>query len=147
MNAVGTKNIAFMPVLMSYTWNSVSGRTPNEWWVDGIWDAYCVDHYNDTTSGGMLKAQWTSFASWASARNMPICLGEWGNRGTDTQTASELQEFWDWTFSSGRDVVAYSYFDSGLNSPSGSWELAGEPLTKFQNILKSDTRVQRVNSL
>ena len=147
MKAVGTKNIAFMPILMSYTWNSASGRTPNDWWVDGIWDAYCVDHYRDNTSGDMFTAQWTPFVQWAEAKKIPMCVGEWGNRGSDTQAATEMQAFWDWTFANKKDMIAYAYFDSGLNSPSGSWELIGEPLTKFRSILKSDSRVQRINDL
>jgi hypothetical protein len=147
MTAIGTKNIAFMPILMSYTWSSASGRNPSDWWVEGVWDAYCVDHYNDTTSGNMLKSQWTSFVSWAEARSMPFCVGEWGNRGTDTTAGSEMQQFWDWSFENNKDMVAYAYFDSGLNSPSGSWELVGEPLTRFQIILRDDPRVQRINNL
>jgi hypothetical protein len=58
-----------------------------------------------------------------------------------------MQAYWDWSFRGKKDVIAYSYFDSGLNSPSGSWELTGEPLAKFQLILRSDTRVQRINDL
>ncbi len=72
MNAVGTKNIAFMPVLMSYTWNTASGRTPSDWWVDGIWDAYCVDLYRDNTNGDMFSAQWTPFVNWVEAKACPI---------------------------------------------------------------------------
>lgn len=147
MNAVGTKNVAFMPILMSYTWNIASGRNPADWWVPGIWDAYCVDHYRDNISGNMFTAQWTPFVSWVEAKGLPFCVGEWGNRGTDAQAATEMQQFWDWTFTNKKDMIGYAYFDSGLNSPSGSWELTGEPLIKFRSILKSDIRVQRVNSL
>jgi hypothetical protein len=147
MKVVGTKNIAFMPILMSYIWNTASGRTPNDWWVDGVWDAYCVDHYRDNTSGDMFTAQWTPFVQWAEAKKIPICVGEWGNRGNDAQAANEMQAFWDWTFANKKDMIAYAYFDSGLNSPSGSWELVGEPLNTFRSILKHDTKVQRINDL
>ncbi len=136
-----------MPVLMSYTWNPASGRTPNDWWVAGIWDAYIVDHYNDTAdgSGDMFKAPWTNFVAWAESRNMPFGTAEWGNRGTDAQAAQEMQDFWDWGFRNNKDVVAHSYFDSGLNAPTGSWELVGEPLNKFRSILGTDPRVKRIN--
>jgi hypothetical protein len=148
MNAVGTKNVAFMPVLMSYTWDTHSGRTPADWWVPGIWDAYCVDHYQQSEANpGMITSVWNDFVAWAEARNMPFCTGEWGNRGSDATTASEMQGFWDWTFANKKDYVGYSYFDSGLNSPNGSWELIGDHYNKFVNILKNDTRVQRVNDL
>jgi hypothetical protein len=147
MTALGTKNIAFMAVMMSYTWNNASGRTPNDWWVPGIWDVYCVDHYRDNISGDMFTANWPAFVTWIEAKGLPYCLGEWGNRGTDATAASEMQAFWDWNFTNKKDVVAYSYFDSALNSASGSWELTASPLTKFQSILKTDAKVQRINDL
>lgn len=147
MTAVGTKNVAFMPILMTFTWKDASGRNPSDWWVDGIWDAYCVDHYNDTTSGSSLNANWTTFTNWVEAKNIPYCIGEWGNRGTDATTANEMQAFWDWSFDNKKDLVAYSYFDSSQNSDTGAWTLTGEPFTKFKSILKSDSRVQRINDL
>lgn len=147
MTAVGTKNIAFMPILMSYTWGNTSGRNPEDWWVPGIWDAYIVDHYRDNVSGDMFTQQWTSFVQWIEAKGLPYGTGEWGNRGTDAVAAAEMQAFWDWGFTNKKDVIAHTYFDSGLNSPSGSWELQGAQLTKFQEILKSDRRVQRINDL
>lgn len=146
MNALGTKNIAFMPILMSWTWDTRSGRNPADWWVPNVWDAYIVDSYNDSLTGDMISAPgWNNFVAWAEARNMPFGTGEWGNRGTDAQAAQEMQSFWDWGFINNKDLIVHSYFDSGLNSPSGSWELVGEPLTKFQDILKNDSRVQRIN--
>lgn len=147
MTALGTKNIAFMPVIMSYTWNPASGRNPEDWWVPGIWDAYIVDHYRDNVSGDMFTPQWTTFVKWAEAKNMPYGIAEWANRGTDTTAANEMQAFWDWSFANKKDMIAYTYFDSGLNAPTGSWELKGEQLKKFQSILKNDTRVMRINDL
>jgi hypothetical protein len=148
INAVGTKNIAFMPILMNYTWTSASGRNPADWWVDGIWDAYCVDHYRDSTSGDMFTSGgWNTFISWIEAKGLPYCLGEWGNRGTDAQAGQEMRDFWNWNFTNKKDVIGYAYFDSGLNSPSGSWSLVGEPLNVFRDILKNDSKVQRINDL
>lgn len=147
LTAVHATHIAFMPVLMSYTWNPASARNPDDWWVPGIWDAYIVDHYRDSVSGDMLSSPWPTFVSWAESKHIPFGLGEWGNRGTDAQAATEMQAFWDWSFTNHKDMVVYSYFDSGLNSSTGSWSLTGQPLTKFQDILRSDTRVQRINNL
>lgn len=147
MTTLKTKNIAFMPVLMSYTWNPASGRNPEDWWVSGIWDAYIVDHYRDNESGDMFTAHWPAFVAWAEKKGIPFGTGEWGNRGINAQAASEMQAFWDWSFNNKKDVIAYTYFDSGLNSPNGSWSLTGEPLTKFQSIMKNDARVQRINDL
>lgn len=148
MNVVGAKNIAFMPILMSYTWNPASGRNPDDWWVPGIWDAYIVDHYRDTTTGNMFTSnQWSNFVTWAEVRNIPFGTGEWGNRGTDAQAAQEMQDFWEWGFINRKDVIAHTYFDSGLNTTNGSWEITGDPLVKFRQILGTDTRVQRINDL
>lgn len=148
MNAVGTKNIAFMPVLMAYTWSSASGRNPEDWWVNGVWDAYCVDHYqNSESSSTLVNKTWLDFVSWVEEKGLPYCIGEWGNRGTNTQAGQEMRDFWDWSFANNKDLIGYAYFDSGLNSPNGSWELLGEQLNVFRDILKNDTRVQRVNNL
>ncbi|CAN5427061.1 hypothetical protein BH10PAT3_BH10PAT3_4850 [soil metagenome] len=148
MNVLQTRNIAFMPILMSYTWNPSSGRNPEDWWVPGIWDAYIVDHYHDNEKGDMFSGgSWDTFASWVEKKGLPYGTAEWGNRGTDAVAADEMRAFWDWSFRSKKDVIVYTYFDSGLNSPNGSWELTGQPLSIFQDILKNDTRVQRVNEM
>jgi hypothetical protein len=147
MIAVGTKNIGFMPILMTYTWSPASNRTPSDWWVDGIWDAYCVDHYQESEKDHILKQNWFDFVSWIEAKGLPYCIGEWGNRGTDLQAGQEMRDFWNWTFNNKKDMIGYAYFDSGLNSPKGAWTLVGEQLNVFQDILKNDTRIQRVNDL
>lgn len=147
INAVGTKNIAFMPVVMTYTWNNASKRTPNDWWVDGIWDAYCVDHYRHKVEGTPLDDTWFKFVDWIEDRGLPFCVGEWGTRGTDAEAGREVRDFWEWSFNNDKDFIGYSYFDSGLNSPGGSWELKGEQLKVFQDILKNDNKVQRINDL
>ena len=148
MDAVNTQNVAFMPILMSFTWESASGRNPEDWWVPNVWDAYCVDHYRDNVSGNMFtNGAWNAFVTWVEAKGLPFCIGEWGNRGTDAQAAQEMRDFWNWSFNNNKDMLAYTYFDSGLNSPNGSWELLGEPLILFRDILKNDSRVQRINDL
>jgi hypothetical protein len=150
MTAVGTQHVAFMPVLMSYTWKSQSGRNPTDWYVPGIWDAYGIDHYRDNVSGDMFtEGNWATLVDFAEARGLPVALGEWGNRGTDAQAATEMQAFWDWGFNNNKDILAFCYFDSGLNSPNGSWELNLTPpmQTKFRTILGSDNRVMRLNDL
>ena len=36
--------------------------------------------------------------------------------------------------SGGSQLIGLAYFDSGLNSPTGSWELEGEPLSEFHEL-------------
>ncbi len=47
MNVVGTKNVAFVSNLMAWTFDSRSGRNPNDWWAEGVWDVYSADAYCD----------------------------------------------------------------------------------------------------
>jgi hypothetical protein len=152
MKALGTKNIAFMPVLMAWTFDPPSKRNPAEYWVDGIWDAYISDAYCDFNCDAAGKTpitntQWLKFAEFAEAKAMPYGTAEWGNRGSDSIAGQEMKDYWEWGFKNNKDIIVQSYFDSGLNSDTGSWSLQGEPLTVFNNILKNDARVQRVADL
>lgn len=169
MNALGTKNIAFMPVLMAWTWDTSSNRKPEDWWVPGIWDAYIVDSYAETPGQNPSDTKaWKGFVPWVESKGLPFGTAEWGMRTVEggsfsdtpdckvlrTTTAaqeataeSKMQAFWDWGFTNKKDLIAHSYFDSCLNSTSGGWALAKSQLTRFQSILKNDTRIQRIKDL
>jgi hypothetical protein len=143
--ATGAKNVAFASILMSWTFDARSGRKPADWWVDGVWDFCGIDHYisSATPTSITTSTMWTGAHSFYTAKGIKVALGEWGNRGTDAQAAKEMQDFYNFACASGTSgksqVIGQSYFDSGLNSPSGSWELAGEPLTKFRALLSAPT--------
>lgn len=149
ITSTGVKNVGFIPILMSYTWNSGSGRNPEDWWVPGVWDAYFVDSYQKSEAASAVTTNhFLAFVSWIEAKGMPFGLGEWANQGSDTQAANEMQAFWDWSRVNNKDMLSYSYYDTPLNpGPEGSHELTGEALNKFRSILKSDSRVQRINDL
>lgn len=135
LTQVGTKNIALVPILMAWTFDARSNRNPADWWVDGIWDFAGIDVYQETAGKGGPQATtgWKNASAFYKAKNMRIAVGEWGNRGTDAVAAAEMQNFYDHL--RGINSPGASYFDSGLNSPSGSWELVGEPLTKYHQLL------------
>jgi len=145
ITAVGTKNIAFGSVLMSYTWDPGSGRNPAEWWVANTFDFAGVDHYVYKESvASMNTAPFRSVRSFYASRGVPIALGEWGNRGTDAVAANEMQAFYDLAIGSATDgagarVVGMAYFDSNLNSPDGGWSLTGEPLNRFRALMTAPT--------
>lgn len=87
MNVVGTKNIAFMPVLMSWTWETSKygpkDRNPEDWWVAGIWDAYMVDPYSDKVGIGIIDSDgtgWKQFAAWSEKKGLPYGTAEWAIR-------------------------------------------------------------------
>lgn len=152
MNVVGTKNIAFFPAPMAWTWDPASGRNPEDWYVPGIWDGYFVDAYcdfncSDKGKTTLTSTQWVNFSKWADAKGIPYGTAEWGMRGSDAAAGQAVQDFWENGFKNNKDIIGLAYFDSALNSPNGSWELVGSQLTTFQNILKSDTRVQRISTL
>jgi len=139
MTALGTDNIALAPVLMSWTWNSASGRNPDAWWEPGIYDFVGVDHYQDSESS-LLTTTWFKVRSWAAARGVDVAVGEWGMRGTDKAAGNRMREWYDHAAGSHSDgrgarVVGLSAFDSSLNSPSGSWELKGTQLETFHDLL------------
>ena len=145
MTALKTDNIALAPILMAWTYDSRSGRNPADWWVDGIWDFVGIDHYQDSLSApSVLNTTWSRMYGFVSAKGMKIAIGEWGNRGTDATSAAEMQAFYDFAVASGRNgsqVIGLSYFDSNLNSPSGGWELFGQPLAKFRELIGSSRSI------
>ncbi|HRF28211.1 MAG TPA: Ig-like domain-containing protein [Candidatus Saccharibacteria bacterium] len=149
MTAVGTKNIAFMPIFQGHSWDNHDKWNKDDFWVPGIWDAVGVDHYSQSVDSNLLRERWYKFVAWVEERNMPFAIGEYGVRdyGNSAQSASELKAFWDWHFTNKKDMIGMSYFDSGLNSPDGTWELANDRLTMWKNISQNDTRVQRINEL
>ncbi len=139
MTALGVDDVALAPILMSWTWDSRSGRDPDEWWADGVYDFLGVDHYRDAEAT-LLTPVWASIRAWADERGVDLAVGEWGMRGTDAAAGARVHEWYDAAIASGTDdagarVVGLSAFDSGLNSPSGSWELMGEQLTAFHELM------------
>lgn len=146
MNALGTHNIAFAPILMSWTFSPNSGRNPADWWVPGIWDFAGIDHYVESESHpgpGVNDTLWNLTKTFYAARGLKLALGEWGDRGTDTRAADEMTNFYNQALASGDtnnpQVIGLAYFDSDLNSPTGGWALTGEPLTRFHQLMATPT--------
>jgi hypothetical protein len=139
MTALGVDNVALVPILMSYTWNPVSGRDPDDWWKPGIYDFLGVDHYRDAEAT-LLNDVWASVRVWAEQQGVEVAVGEWGMRGTNAAAGQRVHDWYDMAAGSHADgngarVVGLSAFDSGLNSPTGSWELQGEQLTAFRELM------------
>lgn len=153
MKAVGTKNVAFAANVMSWTFDPASRRNGNDWWVDNTWDIYLADPYCDSSkcnNGGLSLTDtnsWKKYEEFVMSKNIPYGAAEWGDRGTDVNAGKDIQKTWDYGFNNKRDIVAWMYFDSDLNSPSGGWTLKGEPLNVFQSILKNDNRVMRIKDI
>lgn len=139
MTALKTSTIALAPILMSYTWQSVSGRNPESWWKPGVYDFLGIDHYQDSEST-LVNNAWATVRTWAKAKGVEIAVGEWGMRGTDAAAGQRLREWYNSAAGSNVDgkgarVMGLAAFDSALNAPTGSWELKGEQLTTFHALL------------
>ncbi|MCA9580566.1 MAG: hypothetical protein KC416_02150, partial [Myxococcales bacterium] len=148
MTALGTKNIALAPILMSWTWDSRSGRNPDEWWADGIYDFLGIDHYRETEAS-MLTPVWQSVRNFAKDHCVDVGVGEWGVRGSSAVAGASMREWYEAAVNSHKDgkgarVVGLCAFDSDLNSPKGSWELVGEQLKVFHELM-SDPRTARID--
>ncbi|MEE8601981.1 hypothetical protein [Euzebya tangerina] len=132
-------NVALVGVFMDWTWDERSGRDIDEWWADGLYDLLGVDTYR-RQPGSLLTDNWQRIRTWAQDRDVPIAVGEWGLRGTDQAAGAHVREWFEMAAASHADgagarVVGLAAFDSGLNSPGGSWELRGAQLEVFHELL------------
>ncbi|MEJ7598888.1 MAG: hypothetical protein WKG01_13350 [Kofleriaceae bacterium] len=148
ITALGVDNVALAPILMSYTFKGASGRNPDEWWAPGIYDFFGVDHYVATESS-LIDTAWGAIRTWAAARGVDVAVGEWGMRGTDAAAGARVHAWYDAAIGSATDgrgarVVGLSAFDSNLNSPTGGWELFGQQLSAFRDLL-GDPRTASIN--
>lgn len=164
MNALGTKNIAFMPHFMGGTTRNDNGASYdiNQWWLDGIWDVVmfsnycqrsCVDGGGNTFDTGERK----SSIKFLESKGVPWGVGEWS---LSERTTGELKftKYFMSYFEQGfkgdgtkpYDAVAYSYFDADESRPDGSSPyyatLRDANLDEFHRIMR-DPRVMRINDL
>jgi len=142
LDTLGADNIAFASILMSWTFDPRSGRNPTDWWVDGIFDFAGIDHYvYDESFPGMGVMMWDKVREFYSARGTKIAVGEWGNRGTNTQAAAEMRAWYDTAIASNGQIIGLAAFDSNLNSPDGGWELFGDPLNTFRALMRAPSSI------
>jgi hypothetical protein len=147
ITATGVQNVAFAPILMSWTFDPRSGRNPADWWVPGVWDFAGIDHYSELEKNTTVEIpMWVNARNFYTSKGLKIAVGEWGNRGTDAQAAAEMRAFYDMAVKSGTSgqaqVIGLAYFDSDLNSPTGGWALQGQPLDEFRRLMKAPTSLR-----
>ena len=173
MTTLGTKNIALMAA-MTGGFGGDFHQPKDAWWADNTFDAFLLDLYVNTFSSPMADhPYWKGFYQWAEKKGIPYGTAELGQRAggaegvgyyqptsdcnkltprglsdaTVQQSAKQLETFWNWGFTNKKDVIAHAYFDKCVNSGSSPWALGGQQLTLWQDILKNDARVMRVNEL
>lgn len=144
-------NVSFGPILMSWTFVTASGRNPNHWYRADIWDWIGIDHYqgSEGATGVTDSSMWGPTIAKILSWNLPMLIGEWGNRGSNVQAANEMQAWFNYCLASAAAptvprIFAVMAFDSGLNSPDGSWELLNAtdgPLKKFRDLMNDPNAV------
>lgn len=144
IEATGVDNVAFASILMSWTWDARSNRNPDDWWADDVWDFVGLDHYMEKESTKSFEnPAWDAARDFYTDKGMKIAVGEWGNRGTDQEAADEIEDIYNMAIDSGfsdrAQIIGLAAFDSNLNSPNGGWELKGEQLTRFRELLLRST--------
>lgn len=133
--------VTVVPVLQGWSFSPLSGEDPVRWNVPDA-AVYGVDVYNpwSPTNG----KPWVTFAEKlgtikAYAQGRPLAIGEYGCR-TDPTWPGRAAEWMNDAFRYARDnnIVSMSYFNSGRNSPDGTWELDSERGPVFSEKLASD---------
>ncbi len=143
MTALGVDNVALAPVLMAWTWDSRSGRNPDDWWAPGIYDFIGVDHY-EFREATLVNSLWSDVREWAEDEGVDIAVGEWGMFGTDKAAGQRVHEWYDAAVDSHRDgkgarVVGLAAFDSpNLWYKESLWLLRGEQLAAFHDIMVAE---------
>jgi hypothetical protein len=139
--------VTIVPILMQWTFDSRSGRDPEQWMVAEA-DVFGLDVYNHwSQTNGM---EWQTFGSevdlvipWAQGK--PILIAEYGCRDDPQQPGRAAQWIRDtYEYSGAHSIPLLSYFDSWQNSPDGTWELFGERLDAFESMLRASYDVHPV---
>jgi hypothetical protein len=136
--AKSAPDVVVVPILGTWSFDERSDRVPREWNVHGA-GVYGLDLYNpwSPTNG----KDWIPFADKLDrardeADGRPMLIGEYGCRSDPTQPGRAAEWMTD-AFATALDagVVAMAYFNSWRNSPDGSWELDGETLPVFDELM------------
>ncbi|CAN5642326.1 hypothetical protein BH18ACT3_BH18ACT3_26970 [soil metagenome] len=137
---IGALNVSIVPVLMTWTFQSLSRRNPNDWMVPEA-TLFGLNSYNDwsPTNG----RRWTTFGERIDhalpyVDGRPIVVGEYGCR-TDRTRPGRAADWMDAAFQYAvtHNIVAMSYFNTPLHTPDVTWELDGEREPVFKWLLNS----------
>lgn len=146
MTALGTTDVALVPIMMSWTWDPRSGRDPDQWWADGIYDALGIDHYVREEES-LIDERWSTVRRWAAARDVDIAVGEWGLPGTDARAGARVREWYDMATTSSTDdggapVVALVAYDKQHHGGDTDWQMRGAQLEVFHELMRDPRTAQ-----
>jgi hypothetical protein len=135
-------NLSVGICLMAHTFNSTSGKNPNDWWVPGV-DFLGLDGYNYW--GTSATAKWrtpadifTVPANFAASKGVRFMVLEAGVQPTDGVLNAPGSSY-EWMkqlreFIVTRNGLGLTYFHSAVNSVA-PWTLSGERLRAFKEVL------------
>jgi len=137
--------VTIVPVLQSWTFSDYNRRARPEQWSVPEAAVYGVDVYNPFCVG---DRNWVPFSEKLDeirryAHGKPIAIGEYGCRDDPDNPERAAQWMRDaFHYARRHNVVSMSYFNSGRNSPEGSWLLEGSRAVVFENRLASSAVVR-----
>lgn len=140
--ARGTSRVVVVPVLQQWTFDPVRDDIDPAAWLVPEAAIMGLDVYNhwSPTNG----QTWRSFGSktdealsWLG--DTPIAIGEYGcredpkNPGLAAEWLRDAAEY-----AREHNIVSMSYYNSRINAPEGTWELAGSSERVFAELLASE---------
>lgn len=140
-------NTTIVPILMQWTFDPRSGRTPSDWVVPSS-DVFGFDIYNQWSPDNGLP--WIPFAQKASmvlpyTDGKPIAIAEYGCRTDKSQPGRASGWMIDaFNYCSGHNVIAMSYFDSAQHTRFGTFQLDGER-TQAMRLCRHRSNVARLS--
>lgn len=149
--AVGATNCVVVPILMSYTWNSASGRNPNDWinlLSSTTFPLFGIDFYSNVyaTSPTNLRnnTEFNNCVNDLVARGYDITFPELGGAigTTNTRPAALWEAMVAEALDPANRIKALCWFDmepggtlSGINRLGGPADPTGALLAAFQTSL------------
>ncbi len=134
--------VTVVPVMQHWTFDPLTNAGDPSAWIVPEASVIGLDIYNPwSPSNGK---EWRSFGSkvdevidWFG--DTPLVIGEYGCRDDPTNPGMAAEWLRDAAeYARTHNIVSMSYFNSGLNSPDGSWALRGETEHAFAQLLRSD---------
>jgi hypothetical protein len=134
--------VTIVPILQQWTFDPMGEETDPAAWIVPEASVIGLDLYNpwSPTNG---KA-WRSFSSKADEvigwfGDTPLAIGEYGCRNDPANPGLAAEWLRDAAaYARTHNIVSMSYFNSGVGSPDGSWELGGATEQAFAELLASD---------
>ena len=134
--------VTVVPVLQSWTFDPLRDDVDPSVWMVSDASVIGIDVYNPWSPTNGLA--WRTFGSKVDEatvwlKDTPLAIGEYGCREDPSNPGMAA----DWLrdaaeYARGHNIVSMSYFNSGQNSPDGSWVLGGERERAFAELLGSD---------